>query len=455
MKKELALKLLLIIFSSTVFIFLYKYLFQKKPSTSLLQSVVAQAPTLTPIPTHNPHPTPILTVTPMPTITPMPILGERKTLVIMYNFQDQPDNKPFSQEEVSAAFFIGEQSMNAYYEEVSFNQAFFTGDVAGWYTIPYDTSCSQPPIEELREILFNFVENDGFRIADYSHLVYLKPYVSQCTSTASLGGRPSEMYLNGTPDFSLLIHEMGHNLSFGHADHLDCGDKAIDDYSNCRILFYGDPFSPMGGGGSLVYHDFHYNAFNKIALGWIPPANIQEVTASGNYTIYPLETATSETQVLKIPKPDRYENYYLEYRHPYGYDLPLPPSATSGALLHVGYYLYRPRFPACEPIQCTEYEPNTFLIDTHPETGDVIDSAFTDGTTFFDEINNITITQLRHDENSVTVSVQLPTSTPTPTPTSPLDTIKELLENWGTSNPQFDLNKDGKVNGIDFQRILD
>jgi len=347
-------------------------------------------------------------------VTPTPPVVEQKTLVIMFNFQDQPDNKPFSKEEVDSAFFSGTRSLNSYYKEVSFNQLGFTGTIVGWYTIPYNTTCSWD--ENMRQILLNKVEADGININDYLHLIYLKPYVDGCSSTASLGGNPSEMYLVGTLNLSTLIHEMGHNLSLGYAASLNCGSKAIDSYANCQVGYYGDVSSPQGMGTE----SFHHNAFHKLYLNWIPPSRIQEVTMSGDYTIYPIETAGSGIQVLKIRKPDTNEYYFLEYRQPIGFDLNLSYNVTSGALLHVGFLTDRLLSSYCELIHCSKQEINTYLIDTHPESiYGFEDAAFKDGTTFYDEANHISINQINHDQNSVTVSINLslvptPTSTPTP-----------------------------------------
>lgn len=357
---------------------------------------------LTPPVTPIPSPTPTLP----PKLSP---IGEQRTLVIMFNFQDKPNDKPFTREGVSSAIFTGPNSLNSYYKEVSFNQTWFTGKVVGWYTIPFN---SGPGCYYDVKAVEDMAKAEGVDVDSYRRRIYLNPYVSACGTSGSTDGNPSTTTLNGTIDLYTLLHEVGHNLTLGHAHGLNCGKKAIDNYKNCQVINYGDPYSPQGSG------TYHHNSFHKASLGWIPSSRIQEIMTSGIYKIYPLERPETGIQVLKIKKPNTEEYYYLEYRRPIGFDTNLPPKITEGVLIHIGYNIPYVIWPE------TFLSPETYLIDATPGTLDGFgDAALSDKTSFYDEINNITITQIGRNENSATVSVAIrpspSTSTPTPFPITP------------------------------------
>lgn len=398
------------------------------------------------------------TPTPIPTAPPLSPIGEQETLIVMFNFQDNPNDKPFTSEEVRSAFFDGEQSLSRYYRDVSYEQAWFTGEAVGWYTVPYNSvpECMAASGTKAAE---DIARAEGVDVDSYPRRVYIHPFVDNCSSSGGIDGNPSETTLSGTVDLYTAVHEIGHNLILGHAGNIECGEKAIDDYNNCSINYYGDFYSPMGSGGAV-----HHHAFHKISLGWIPPSRVQEVTGSGTYTIHLLEEPTIEIQVLKIQKPDTGEDYYLEYRQPVNWDSNLPPGVTSGALIHIGF---------CTPFtidSTTLCKPESYLIDATPASPNFFyDAALEDGMSFFDEINGITITQLSHDENSVTVSVDLAELSPTPIPTlDPCfadvnddgvvdsEDMRQVLVQYSVIVDGFpeDINSDNKLNSLDLASII-
>src|SRR4029078_12179063 len=93
----------------------------------------------------------------------------------------------------------------------------------------------------------------------------------------------------------------------------------------------------------------HFNAFQKERLGWLnygssPP--ITTITSSGTYNIPAFETkGNGEAKALKVLKatnPDGSKDYYyLEFRQPIGFDVPLGSCGNScdftrGILIHTG-----------------------------------------------------------------------------------------------------------------------
>lgn len=332
-------------------------------------------------------------------------LGEQKTLVVLFNFQDDPNNKPFTKEEASAAILSNTgRSVNTYYQENSYGQTWLTGEVVGWYTIPYD---SQPGCYTAPENINPILTQNGVNLDSYPRRIYIHPFTESCESrdSGSTGGNPSTITADDLNLYS-LAHEFGHNLTLGHANSATCGlNKVIDDYSNCTFSTYGDPFGVMGHS----WEGYHHNAFFKSWLGWIPPSRILEITRSGDYTLAPLELPSNGHQLLKIRKPDTFQYYTLEYRQPYGFDNSLPTTISEGVLIHIAYF--RPY----ERNLITYQSPETYLLDNTPNSQPGYnDASLSDDKTFYDEINNIRITQLSHTNSSVTLRVELDENSCTP-----------------------------------------
>jgi immune inhibitor A len=67
--------------------------------------------------------------------TPVPVIGERKALVLLVDFQDNPSSKP-RQHYTDMLFSSGKYptgSLRDYYYEASYHKLTVTGDVSGGY----------------------------------------------------------------------------------------------------------------------------------------------------------------------------------------------------------------------------------------------------------------------------------------------------------------------------------
>ncbi|MBI4057106.1 MAG: right-handed parallel beta-helix repeat-containing protein [Elusimicrobia bacterium] len=341
------------------------------------------------------------------------VTGDIRTVVLLLNFSNDPNNRPFTLVQISSTLFTGSASVNHYYQETSFGSVSFSGDVFGWYTIPSSLGTSCNAYQWATEAN-TAATAAGVNLNNYSKKIYVFPHTNVCPwgGMATLGGDLS--WNNGYNETFVFAHELGHNLGIHHAAWIQCGTKAVDEYSNCAYDEYGDLWDIMGW---LDKTESQFNAPHKVALGWIPPGRVQEATANGIYSISPLEVSTSGIQALKVRKPNTSEFYYLEYRQPIGLDAPIPSGNINGAMIHVwGEYAF----------------DRTKLIDTTPRSDtrtydqwksrDIWDAALADQRSFNDTINDITITQLSHDASSVTVSVAFNCTPSTPTLTlSPSD----------------------------------
>src|SRR5262249_58120038 len=100
-----------------------------------------------------------------------------------------------------------------------------------------------------------------------------------------------------------------------HPQALGCGTVRCG--GSCSSIEYGDSFDTMGPTTAS-----HFNAVQKDLLGWLdygvsPP--ITQVTASGTYTIDPLETPGTNPKAIKVQSALG-DWVYVEDRRPSGFD---------------------------------------------------------------------------------------------------------------------------------------
>lgn len=275
---------------------------------------------------------------------PLPYtFGNQSTLLIAVNFQD---NTLVSCDPV-AAWSQFSSAANSFVAENSYGQTSITGTAVGCFTIPESiTTCNTSNIATEAQ---NAATANGVSLANYTRYIYLFPLDNACefAGASTVGGNPSQTWLNGTLSAHVIDHEMGHAFGLWHSHLLDCGTTAII-CSNGTLQEYGDQMDVLGTVQS-AYPD--YNAFQKERLGWLnygaSPA-IQTVTSSGTYTIYPYEVGGSGPNALKILQSTDATTgaktwYYLESRQATGFDAFLTTwpyastqNLTTGVLFHLG-----------------------------------------------------------------------------------------------------------------------
>lgn len=296
--------------------------------------------------------------------------GEQKTIVIFCNFSDK--NILCSYSDIDNLFFTGTNSINTFYYETSFNKMWISGIVAGLYNLNYTESpCSTFPWSADLE---SQAQNSGINLSEYNRRFYVFPDSPSCgvAGTGTIGGNPSMSWIFRCSMSDVYAHELGHNLGM---DHAATPASQIGDISD--IMGYS--------GVGLRY----INAPHQEQMGWLDTLKFQTITHNGTYNISPLELDTSKAQypqILKFPKPDTSDTYYLSYRQPIGFDTTLSSTYTKGVNIH--HYI-------------SDSATRTYFL-----------SSLGDGEIYSDSVNGIIVTQLTHNSDYVTVDIKLISTCP-------------------------------------------
>ncbi|MBS1190914.1 MAG: hypothetical protein H6R10_2706 [Rhodocyclaceae bacterium] len=319
--------------------------------------------------------------------------GNQKTAVILVNFQD----KVTSPQTPSAVHSLVFGSVNSFYLENSFQTTSLSGNVFGWYTIPFSSTVCD--IYSIANYARQAATGAGADLSPYARFLYIFPNTSACgwAGYGMIGGSPTDAWINGYFDRRIIAHEIGHNLGLYHAHSQDCGASVIG--GSCTTTEYGDLIDTMGWG---LYG--HFSAFEKEYLGWLgygamPP--IATAESSGTYDLVPYAGGSSGFRALKILKgTDAVSGqkvwYYLEYRQAVGFDNVLAGTGnlTSGVTVRTG--------GAANGSYLLDMTPGS---DRTSEYNDLKDAALTVGRSFTDTAAGFSATVTRADSTGATVQV--------------------------------------------------
>ena len=353
--------------------------------------------------------------------------GAQRTLAILVNFQDKPSEKPWTTSQANSLVF---GDVSNFFKENSSQQTWLTGNIAGWYTIPVDsTVCDGFAIEKYAK---QAAQSGGYNLANYDRFVYLFPK-NACgyTGMGQVGALPSSTWINGSMIQRTVAHELGHNLGLHHAHAMDCGDATLS--SSCATQEYGDTVDIMGYSGTVG----HFNLFNKERLGWLSSGNLINVASAGSFNLQPNSVETSAAKGLKIAKgvdaSGQPSYYYVELRKPLGFDAQI----IDRGVVDTGNI-----FNGVTIRQASPSNGNSgYLLDMTAGSNfvDMKDAALVGGRSFSDPAAGLAINTEWVDASQALVSVDFSGSTaPTCTRNAPSVSMTPGQSTWLAAGSSFD-----------------
>ena len=318
----------------------------------------------------------------------------KRVAVLLFNFQNDT-RQPYTPSFAAGVMFNNANSVANYFAEESYGQYSVTGDVFGWYTIPYDnTGC---PYGTWATAAKSAATAAGVSLSGYTNFVYAFPSASGCgwSGLAYLPG--SESWNNNSMTLRTNSHELSHNWGVHHASTISCSESGVrvalsSNAANCTVSEYGDPFTVMGAAQTRHSHTQH-----KAQMTWVPTAERQEVTSGGTYTVGVNEHTAASPKVVRVARTGATNQYfYLEFRQPFG--------------------SYFDNFGATDPAVngvtirlAADYSSRTQskLIDTTSATTSFSDAPLAVGRTFTDPLSGVSVTTQSVSSAGATVLIAL------------------------------------------------
>ena len=366
---------------------------------------------------------------------PRSTTGAQSIVVLLVNFQND-QRQPYTAADAESVM----TQVGTHYWLGSYEQVTITSQIVGWLTVAHDpTVCDPSTIARLAD---EAATNAGVDVAAYGRRIYAFPQLAACSwwGLGSVGGSPSQAWINGTFAKKVVGHELGHNFGLYHANAHDCGAAPIG--PTCSDLEYGNTIDIMGNPSSG-----NFNLLAKEQLGWVnagvsPPLTV--VTESAAYAIPPYEALDARSKGLRILRSIDAAGvpsyYYVEFRQPVGNDAFLLNNAnvTSGVVISLG-----------------SGADNNWLLDMTPETASWSDPALAVGRRFVDPDTGLRIETLAADSSGATVMVTMaaaiaPTATVVLNTTSPRtgDTLVARASAFDANGDAVRLTYAWSVNGV-------
>ncbi len=297
----------------------------------------------------------------------------RHILVMMVDLIDAKASSLYTLEQLDEITFTDSRSVAEIFRRASFGNLIFRGDVVGPFAINSRAEdCVLNDIHEWARLADVQATASGIDLSSYQHRMYVlaDQTLIRCVprGLGSISGERTWIF--DANDRRITCQELGHNLGMHHAGVDPNNDGVID-------AVYGDMSDFMGGGsvGGMV------NGAHVADMKWYNTwPGTRPIFSSGTYDIAAMSIAEPGDRlpiVLKIQGPLRW--YYLSYRQRRNFDSHLPSKYTKGVSVHrTGGYR----------------DSDTAWIKT-----------LADGETFQDPVAGVTVTQLNHSAELVTVRV--------------------------------------------------
>lgn len=391
-------------------------------------------------PTVNPLFAPSLSM-PLPprtngtTVQAAPIAGLHRVLVVASYFSDI--NYTVSTATLRQEWFGSNQSVAAYYSEISYGTFRLTGDVIGWFKLPYpeshygmdciaiddaDCSGSDQSIQIANDVVpqadtvVNFNNYDYFVFVHSGYGEESSGVKNDVWSVTYMAGADvqtnmktlyqlsivAELQAAGASPIGVFCHEFAHLLNIPDLFNTGTGKSILGHWS----LMDAGTWNGNPPGSSPA----HLISWGKIQLGWItgPMLIFANSGQTNTYTIDPIEVPSNNVHAVEVPigtdaiasqssTPTPTQYYLVEVRASLGFDTALP---ATGVLIS-----YVDNNVVVGKIQ---------IMDGHPSVSGLQDAVWNVGQTFTDTKNSISITIASQQGNSYQVSVNRGGSPPPP-----------------------------------------
>jgi hypothetical protein len=228
---------------------------------------------------------------------PLPAtFGDQRTLAVIFHYTDR--RHMYTPAQIEALLFGPTNSVNDFFKRSSKNRTSMSGRVIEVTTpLSYTQGCQYAAIGRYaQQWLAERGESDTI---GYQRRVFFMPPTSppcQWAGIASIGGQPSNAWLNGGTSLQVVVHEVGHGMGLYHSHALVCNPLGSLQTSGCSVIEYGDAYDAMGSGNTIA-DDF--NAFQKTRLGWLDPPMAD--VGAGTYTIGTYTTHDDRAKAIRVP----------------------------------------------------------------------------------------------------------------------------------------------------------
>jgi len=302
--------------------------------------------------------------------------GKKNVIYIRVDFSDLAGD-PAGQSAAAVQSFADTQ-ISLYYLASSYGLTSMSNTVTPLYRMPRPAAYYATNYD-INQLLTDATTaaNANYNVAGFDRvIVFFSSMTSIPNSGINWGGLSSvggpDVWVNGILTFEIVAHELGHTYGLFHANLWQVSDRNPISDAGFSEEYY-DEFDTMGGNyANDTRTDF--NPWFKSMLSWIPPGQIQTVTANATVRVFRFDSASATGTVAVVVAKDSTRTYWIGYRRNFTEN----PSSQNGAYIIWGHDINR----------------QSDLLDTATPGISDKDAALEVGSTLLDPEANVSISVL-------------------------------------------------------------